>query len=29
VPGNHLTIMREHGGTTAQAVTDWLDEIGR
>ncbi|MER5363446.1 type I polyketide synthase [Streptomyces sp. NPDC002785] len=24
VPGNHFTMMEEHAGTTARAVTDWL-----
>jgi thioesterase domain-containing protein len=28
VPGNHLTIMREHGETTAAAVARWLEERG-
>jgi acyl carrier protein len=28
VPGNHLTIMREHGGTTAMAVGRWLEQLG-
>ncbi|WSC96692.1 SDR family NAD(P)-dependent oxidoreductase [Streptomyces sp. NBC_01754] len=28
VPGNHLTIMREHGETTAMAVGRWLEELG-
>ncbi|WP_327259563.1 type I polyketide synthase [Streptomyces sp. NBC_01240] len=28
VPGNHFTVMREHGGTTALAVSRWLEELG-
>ncbi|NGO72299.1 alpha/beta fold hydrolase, partial [Streptomyces boncukensis] len=28
VPGNHLTIMREHGETTAMAIGRWLEELG-
>ncbi|MFC9271033.1 type I polyketide synthase [Streptomyces zhihengii] len=28
VPGNHLTIMREHGETTAMAVARWLEQLG-
>ncbi|GLF98832.1 SDR family NAD(P)-dependent oxidoreductase [Streptomyces yaizuensis] len=26
-PGDHLTMMREHAGTTAQAVEDWIDRV--
>ncbi|MFD9544606.1 type I polyketide synthase, partial [Streptomyces sp. NPDC060022] len=28
VPGNHLTIMREHGVTTAAAVGRWMEGLG-
>ncbi|MET7370727.1 type I polyketide synthase [Streptomyces sp. NPDC005566] len=28
VPGNHFTVMREHGATTAMAVGRWLEELG-
>ncbi len=27
VPGDHFTMMSEHAGTTAQAVTDWLTSL--
>ncbi|MCX4546088.1 type I polyketide synthase [Streptomyces sp. NBC_01565] len=27
VPGDHFTMLAEHAGTTARAVTDWLDAV--
>lgn len=24
VPGNHVTVLSEHAGSTAQAIQDWL-----
>ncbi|MFD9358109.1 type I polyketide synthase [Streptomyces sp. NPDC060031] len=27
VPGDHFTMLAEHAGTTAQAVTHWLDSV--
>ncbi|MFJ6619335.1 type I polyketide synthase [Kitasatospora sp. NPDC091335] len=27
VPGNHFTVMMEHGATTAAAVREWLDTV--
>ncbi|WP_416071597.1 SDR family NAD(P)-dependent oxidoreductase [Streptomyces sp. ID01-9D] len=27
VPGDHFTVLAEHAGTTAQAVTRWLDAV--
>lgn len=27
VPGDHFTVLAEHAGTTAQAVTGWLDPV--
>jgi len=29
VPGDHFTMLGEHADTTAQAVDEWLAELGR